>query len=237
VVIKPNISFTSGIDVAANTHPDVVSAVVRLCKEAGASKISVLDNTISNPAQCLELSGIQAACNRVVPDCVHAVREDRFFQEVRIDGAEVLKTTKIIKEVLDADVLIAVPKVKSHGSAGVSMTVKGMMGLIAMRGGLHAANLHKCIADLYSRLIPAFTVLDGTRVMTTNGPSGPGKVIVYNDIIASADGAAADAWATAAYEWYGRKVKPTNVGYLKEVAARGIGRIDLENLKVVSEKA
>jgi uncharacterized protein (DUF362 family) len=236
VVIKPNISFTSGIDVAANTHPEVVAAVVRLCKEAGAAKISVLDNTIMNPAQCLELSGIKAACDAVVPNCVHAVREERFFEEVKIEGAVALKTTRIIKEVLEADVLIAVPKAKSHGGAGVSMTAKGMMGLIQSRGVLHTGNLHRCIADLYSVLKPDLSIIDGTLVMTTNGPSGPGKVIVYNDIIASADGAAADAWATAAYEWYGRKVQPTNVGYLKEIGARGLGRIDLENLNIVTEK-
>jgi uncharacterized protein (DUF362 family) len=236
VVIKPNMSFASGIDTAANTNPVAVAALVELCRDAGAKKISVLDNTLSNPRDALSYSGIETACNKIVKGCVSAVKEERFFSEVAIKGGAILKNTKVIKEVLEADVLIAAPKVKSHGGAGVSMTMKGMMGLIYNRSSFHISGLHECIADLYTILKPAFTVLDATKVMTTGGPGGPGNVKDYNEIIAAVDGVAGDAFAAARYEWYGRKVTPMNVGYLKEAAKRSLGRIDIENLKVVNEK-
>jgi uncharacterized protein (DUF362 family) len=235
VVIKPNMSFSSGIDTAANTNPVVVATVVAMCKEAGAKKISVLDNTLQNAEGCLRESGIRDSCNSIVSDCVHVVKDERFFREVSIKGAVQLKSTKAVVEALDADVLIACPKAKSHGGAGMTATMKGMMGLIYNRSYFHMSNLFECIADLYSVLKPALTVLDATKIMTTGGPGGPGNVIEYNDIIASADGVAADAYAAAAYEWYGKKVTPSNVGYLKAAAARKLGRIDLENLSIIKQ--
>ena len=233
VVIKPNMSFNSGPDVGANTHPDIVAAVVRLCKDAGAAKISVLDNAFSSNSH--EASGMQAACNKIVPDCVHNVRSDRFFQEVEVPGGKVLKRTQILKEVLEADVLIAVPKAKSHSATGVSLTLKGNMGLIYNRHFFHSYGLHDCIVDLFPLLTPAFTLIDVTNVMTTNGPNGPGKIINYDEVVASCDSVAADAYVTSACEWYGRKVKPENVGYLKEAAARKLGRIDIENMNIIKE--
>jgi uncharacterized protein (DUF362 family) len=234
VVIKPNMSFASGIDAAANTHPLIVATIVELCRDAGAKKISVLDNTLSNPRDALSYSGIETACNSIVKGCVSAVKEERFFSEVSVKGGSILKNTKVIKEVLEADVLIGAPKVKSHVGAGVSMTLKGMMGLIYSRSIFHMSGLHECIADLYTVLKPAFTVLDATKVMTTGGPGGPGNVKTYDEIIAAVDAVAGDAFAVARYEWYGRKVTPMNVGYLKEAAKRSLGRIDTENLKVIS---
>lgn len=233
VVIKPNMSFNSGADTGANTQPDVVAAVVQLCKNAGASKISVLDNGFSSNSP--ERSGILAACNKIVPNCVHNVTNERFYQEVSIPNAKILKRTHIIKEVLEADVLIAVPKAKSHSSTGVSLTLKGNMGLIYNRMFFHSYGLTDCIADLFPVLKPAFTVIDATNVMSTNGPSGPGKIIDYGEIVASTDSVAADAYVTASYEWYGKRVKPENVEHLKEAAARGLGRIDIENLNIVKE--
>ena len=52
VVIKPNVAFDKNPDLGATTSPDTVSAVVKLCKEAGARKVIVCDNPINNPESC-----------------------------------------------------------------------------------------------------------------------------------------------------------------------------------------
>jgi hypothetical protein len=62
VVIKPNMSFASGPERASNTHPAIVSEVARLCAEAGASRIAVLDHVLNEPRACLRLSKIPEAC-------------------------------------------------------------------------------------------------------------------------------------------------------------------------------
>lgn len=233
VVIKPNMSFAATPDMAPNTNPEVVAAVVALCKKAGASRIRVLDHVLSDANECMNLSGIKAACNKVEPDSVHALSNSRFFKETDIQNAKTLTSTKVMKEVLDADVLISVPKAKSHSGAGVSLSLKGNMGLIKDRGVFHwKHDLHEAIVDLYSLLKPALTVVDATTALTTGGPWGPGKVVRKDLVIASTDGVAADAQTVISYKWYGKDIKPRQVRHLRLAHERGLGRMDVENLNV-----
>ncbi len=144
-----------------------------------------------------------------------------------------MKETAVIWEVLEADVLIAAPVAKSHSSAGVSLSMKGMMGLIWNRGIMHSRyDLHASIVDLASLLKPDLVVVDGSRVLSTNGPAGPGRVLKPDTIIASGDMVAADAQAVAMFEWYGRKLKPHNVKHIRIAHERGLGRMDIEKLHV-----
>jgi uncharacterized protein (DUF362 family) len=73
-------------------------------------------------------------------------------------------------------------------------------------------------------------VIDATRVLTTNGPGGPGKVITPKTVIASRDMVAADATAVAMFEWYGKKMEPRQVKHIKLAHERGLGRMDIQNL-------
>jgi uncharacterized protein (DUF362 family) len=148
-----------------------------------------------------------------------------------------MKETQVMREVLSADVLIAVPAAKAHGSTGVSLTLKGMMGLVWDRGSMHGRyDLHTAIVDLASLLRPALTIIDGSRVLSTNGPSGPGKVLTPNTIIASTDMVSADAQAVREFEWYGRRFEPRQVDHIRLAHERGLGRMDLERLDVRRER-
>ena len=231
VVIKPNMSFARGQETAANTHPDVVRELVILCKEAGAGRIRVLDNPLQNPEQCLELSGILAAVDGVEAGLCRHVREARFYLETDLPQALEMRRNAVMREVREADALIAAPVAKSHAGAGVSLALKGQMGLILDRRIMHSRYaLDTAIADLATLLKPKLSVIDATRVLTSNGPGGPGLVITPGEIIASADPVAADATCVASYEWYGRKFQPRQVAHLAAAGERGLGRLDIENL-------
>ena len=97
---------------------------------------------------------------------------------------------------------------------------------------MHRMDLHETIVDLASLLKADLTIIDGTRVLSTGGPGGPGRVLKKNTIIASKDMVAADAFAVAAFEWYGKKFKPTQVKHIRLAHERGLGRADIENLLV-----
>jgi len=232
VVIKPNMSFSVPPERASNTHPEVVRELVILCKEAGASKILVLDHTLASPDSCLDTSEIRPACDALGEKVVFAINRPEFYQEIDITGARDLHKTQIVKEALKADVLIAAPVAKSHSSTGVSLSMKGMMGLIWDRRIMHWQDLHTGIVDLCTQLKADLTVIDGSRVLSTNGPGGPGKVIRQDTIIASGDMVAADAYAVASFEWYGKRFKPRQVKHILEAHRRGLGRMDLENLNI-----
>ena len=231
VVIKPNMSFARGPETAANTHPEVVRELVVLCREAGAGLIQVLDNPLHNPEKSLELSGIPAAVHEIAPGICRQVREDRFFVERELPQAQFMTGNAIMRDVLEADVLIAAPVAKSHGGAGVSLTLKGQMGLVLNRHVMHSRfPLDQAIADLGTFLKPHLSVIDATRVLSSGGPGGPGQVLTPGEIIASTDPVAADATCVAAYEWYGRQIQPRQVPHLAAAAERGLGRLDIENL-------
>lgn len=231
VVIKPNMSFARGPESATNTHPEVVREVLVMCKEAGASRVRVLDHSLQDPEQALDLSGIRAACNGVEEGICHHLLNAGFYQEDGLGQAVEMRTNAFMRDVLDADVLIAVPVAKSHSGAGVSLSMKGQMGLIMDRRVMHFRyDLNTSIVDLNTRIKPNLAVIDATRVLTTGGPGGPGKVITPGEVIASADPVAADATAVASYEWYGKKMQPRQVGHIRLAHERGLGRMDIENL-------
>jgi uncharacterized protein (DUF362 family) len=229
VVIKPNMSFEGAVQDAVNTHPGVIRELVIMCKEAGASRIRVLDHPLRPSEQCIQ--GARDACRAFGDDIVHALDKKDFYQEVAIGKGVSLSRTDVMKDVLGSEVLIAAPVAKSHGSTGVSLSMKGMMGLVFNRSVMHwRYNLHSSIVDLCTILRPRLVIIDATRVLTTNGPGGPGKVITPRTVIASRDMVAADATAVARFEWYGRKMEPRQVRHIKLAHERGLGRMDIENL-------
>jgi uncharacterized protein (DUF362 family) len=231
VVIKPNMSFAGGPEDATDTNPEVVRELVAMCREAGAERVRVLDHTLRREERCIE--GVQKACEVHGDDIVQAVSRSRFFKETPIPEGRQMTETDVMREVLEADVLIAAPVAKSHSGAGVSLSMKGMMGLVYNRGVMHSRyDLHESIVDLASLLKPALVVVDGSRVLSTNGPGGPGRVLKTDTIIASADMVAADAQAVAMFEWYGRKLQPRNVKHIRIAHERGLGRMDVENLRL-----
>lgn len=231
VVIKPNMSFARGPETAANTHPEVLREILVMCKEAQAGQIRVLDHSLQDAQKSLEQSGILAACEGVEKNICFHLMDDKFYLDTALAGGVEMKSNAVMRDVLEADVIIACPVAKSHGGAGVSLSLKGQMGLIYDRRIMHSRySLDVSIVDLNTRIKPHLAVIDATRVMTTGGPGGPGRVITPGEVIASADPVAADATAVSAYEWYGRQIRPDQVAHIAEAAKRGLGRIDIENL-------
>jgi uncharacterized protein (DUF362 family) len=230
VVIKPNMSFASGPDAASNTHPGVVAELAKMCSEAGASRISILDNALNQPEDCLRLSKIPDACQGVSNTTANILKAKRMFREVKVEKGKLIKTMDVMAEVLDADVLIAAPVGKSHSSSGVSLSMKGMMGLVFDRNVFHRNDLHESIVDMVTVIKPNLVVVDGTRILSSGGPGGPGKVIPMNLVIASTDMVAADAQMVALGTWYGKKLQPDQVRHIKLAAERGLGRLDLSAL-------
>jgi uncharacterized protein (DUF362 family) len=231
VVIKPNMSFAPDVERATNTHPEVVRALVALCREAGAGRVRVLDHPLRRAELCIE--GVRQACRVFGEDMVHGLDAPDFFKPVPIARGLQMRETDVMQDVLEADVLIAAPVAKSHGSTGVSLSLKGMMGLIWDRGVMHYKHdLNEAIVDLATVLKPRLTVIDVTRALTTNGPGGPGKVVQLNTVIAATDPVAADAQAVAMVPWYGQRLAPRQVPHIHRAHERGIGRMDIENLSV-----
>jgi uncharacterized protein (DUF362 family) len=233
VVIKPNMSFAKGPEEAANTHPDVVRELAVMCREAGASSVLVLDNPLQSIEMCLERSGLKAACKNLEDIGVETAKRKRDFRKVSVPLGKSLKSTMIMKSVIESDVLIAAPVAKSHSATGVSLSMKGMMGLIYNRSEFHTRmDLDEAIVDLCTVLNPDLTVVDASRILSDGGPGGPGKVIRLDTIIASTDMVGADSMAVERGTWYGRKFKGKQVAHIRMAHERGLGSMETDGRPV-----
>ena len=132
------------------------------------------------------------------------------------------------QDILDADVVINVPIAKHHGTTGLTLGCKNLMGTILNRGQIHA-NIYQRIADLTSRVRPALTVMDGIRtLMDAAPPAGIWTMCkMSNTIIASADVVAADSQAATLFDLTG-----ADIGYITGAAAMGLGTMDLDAVKI-----
>jgi uncharacterized protein (DUF362 family) len=237
VVLKPNMSFTRTPDFSATTHPAVVATLAQACSEAGASQVLVLDHTLQRAELCLERTGIREACKNLPGVHVLALQERKFFREIKIPQGKVLERVEVIKEVLDNSVLINIPVAKSHSATGVSMGMKGLMGLIWDRESFHSQyNINQAIADLGTVIKPQLTILDATRALASGGPGGPGEVKKPNLIIAGIDPVAVDSYGVTVVPWYGQNFKSRQVEHLLVSHQRGLGKIDIDQLNIFREK-
>jgi uncharacterized protein (DUF362 family) len=233
VVIKPNMSFANPPEMATTTHPEVVRQLVSLCLEAGASRVLVVDNPLRGIEQCLEQTGLKAACEFDQRSQVVGLADKRFYEQVSVPKGVDLKSTWVMKSILESDVLIAAPVAKSHSATGVSLTMKGMMGLIYSRREFHRdMDLDTAIVDLCTLLVPKLAVIDASRVLSTGGPGGPGKVLELKKIVASANMVSADALAVTLGTWYEKKFQPRQVKHILMAHERGLGRMDVEDLVI-----
>jgi len=237
VILKPNMSFTRTPEFGATTHPQVVATVAQACMEAGAQQVLVLDHTLHRAELCLERTGIREACKDIPDVHVFALQERKFFREIKIPQGKVLERVEVMKEVLDSPVLINIPVAKSHSATGVSMGIKGLMGLIWDREIFHSQlNMNQALADLATVIKPQLTILDATRALTSGGPGGPGEVKKPNLIIAGIDPVAVDSYGVSVVPWYGQNFKGRQVEHLQMAYQRGLGKIDIEQSKVFKEK-
>lgn len=223
VMLKPNVGFDRGPRLGATTNPLVVRAVIRLCREAGARKVIVADNPIENPPACFAKSGIQAAAEAEGATVViHSTSHDAPV-EVRPgspDAAkgEALGTWPIFwKPLKEADKVIGIPPIKDHNLCYASMGMKNWYGLLGGRRNQFHQAIHHIVSDLGLMMQPTLMIVDGTRVMMHNGPTGGrlddvrvGGVGGRPAVVASVDQLACDSWCLQ--KLLGRD--PASVAYL-----------------------
>ncbi|RJO66093.1 MAG: DUF362 domain-containing protein [Myxococcales bacterium] len=233
VTIKPNMGFGNPPEKATTTDPRVVRALAELALQAGAKRVMVIDNPCHKADIALEICGVKAAMKGLDDVFVATITAESFYREVKIPKAKSLTSAKVAIDVMDTDCLINVPVAKSHGSAIVSFGMKNWMGAVYNRTPWHVLhNLHQAIADMATFIRPRLTVLDATRALTTNGPGGPGEIASLNTIVAGVDPVAVDSFGVTLSKWDGDAYTPLKIPYIANAVAHGLGRSDVEALRI-----
>jgi uncharacterized protein (DUF362 family) len=226
VVIKPNIAWDRTPEQAANTNPEVVAAIVKLCFDAGAKKVKVFDRSVNDPRRCYKQSGIADAASSVGAEVSFV--DDRRFKDVSIKG-QVLTSWPLYADALEADKIINIPIAKHHGLAKLTMSMKNWMGIMGgQRGRIHQ-KIGECLADICLVVKPTLTVLDAIRVLTTNGPQGGSLADVkkLDTVIVGRDQVGIDSYGATLFG-----MKGSDLSYVKAGAKAGLGVMDLSRLKI-----
>jgi uncharacterized protein (DUF362 family) len=229
VIIKPNICVDyHPPEYAATTNPDVVAALVTLCRGAGAKRVRVMDSPFAG------ISANSAYAASGIGDAVRAaggemeVMSPIKFARFAIPQGKSITAWDIYRDVMETDVLIDVPIAKHHSLARVTLGGKNLLGLVADPNQFHSA-LAQRVADLTSLIRPNLTIVDAYRILMDHGPTGGSlnDVKPANTIIASHDIIAADAYGATLFGLTGADIPYVNLG-----AEMGLGTLDLNAVKV-----
>jgi len=226
IVLKPNCAWDRTPEQAADTNPELVGELVRICLEAGAASVVVAENTCHDPDRVLDRSGVAAAARAAGAKVVH----QKTTKTVAIDlGGTVLGTWEVLRPIAEADRVINVPIVKQHSLCRATLGMKNWMGaIVGRRNSLHQ-NINQVCAELCAAFRPTFTVVDATRVLTGGGPTGGSLDLVrpLDRVAVSTDPVAADSWAGSLLE-----LEPRELRFLAIAEGLGLGSPDWHRILV-----
>ena len=231
VVLKPNIvEYDPGT--AINTDPRLVAATALAMRRLGAASVTVAEG----PGHRRDVQDVVARSG--FADALAAVEVP--FVDLNADAMRLVPLRSrytplgelwLPSSVLDADVVISMPKMKTHHWAGVTLSLKNLFGCLPGRAYgwpknvLHWAGIQASILDIAGAVRPGYAVVDGIVGMEGNGPiSGtpvPMGVLVFGD-----DPVATDAVAATLMGF-----DPDRVSYLRE-AGRFLGQVHVEEIEM-----
>jgi uncharacterized protein (DUF362 family) len=226
VLIKPNCAFDRPAHLGATSSPAVTGEVVRQCIAAGA-EVRVIDNPINNPEGCFVKSGLMDAVGSAGGEVW--LPSASLFGQVKVGTLRIPEWEALYRPLDWANKLIGIPTVKSHNLCGVSLTMKNWYGLLGgPRNRLHQA-INEVIVDLAQFISPTLVVLDGSRLLVDNGPTGgsPSDVRPGDVVAVGTDQVALDSFGARLLGF-----KPQDIKYLEMAAKMGLGTMDEANLQL-----
>jgi uncharacterized protein (DUF362 family)/Pyruvate/2-oxoacid:ferredoxin oxidoreductase delta subunit len=194
VVVKPNLLAPASPEQAMLTHPLVVKGVVEYVLERGG-KVQVSDSpAMGTFEKLLRVSGILGALDGL------NVTFKEFKESVVVDVGEPFHKIEVARDAIEADVLINLPKLKTHGQMLLTLGVKNLFGCIVgfgkpqwhLRTGIDREMFATLLVRICQTLKPKLTLLDGILAMEGEGPGKGGRPKRVGILLGSADPVALD---------------------------------------------
>ncbi len=198
VLLKPNMLAGRAPEKAVTTHPEVVRAVITLVKECGG-EIALGDSPgIGSPSNVARKAGLLDLVEETGIDFAP------FEESVKIrPTGTTFHELEVARDLLEADVIINLPKLKTHQMMGLTCAVKNMFGAVVglrkpklhLQAGSDKAFFALMLLELCEQLAPALTIVDAVVGMEGDGP-GSGDPVQIGALLAGADPLAIDTVAT-----------------------------------------
>jgi uncharacterized protein (DUF362 family)/Pyruvate/2-oxoacid:ferredoxin oxidoreductase delta subunit len=228
VLLKPNLLFGKAAEKAVTTHPSIVKGMIKIVREAGGIPRIGDSPSIGGLVWTAEKAGIKRVADETNCPLVEFDRPvlstkgvEKHFKQLEID--------ETIREV---DVIINLPKWKTHGNTLLTLGVKNLFGCIPgprkalwhLMAGENRKRFAQVLVDLYQVVKPPLTILDGIVGMEGNGPNS-GRPIPLGLILASNDALSIDQ-VVCDLLGISRKALPTN----RVAFEQGIGKDEIDVL-------
>jgi uncharacterized protein (DUF362 family) len=226
VMIKPNIGWNRTVEQGACTNPEVLKAIIESVKDAGAKKVIIMDNPCHKAADTYRRSGIQEMGKQMGADV--RFPDDNRLVIYDFKGENVTRWP-VFRDFLEVDKFINVPILKHHGSAGLTIGMKNLFGILGGRRGKLHRDMGGNIADLARGFKSHLTVVDAFRVMKNNGPVGGrlSDVELKKTVLASANIMEADVIAATVFG-----ANPDQIAFIREAARRKMGQMDVSKIQL-----
>ena len=231
VLIKPNLLKGKAPEAAVTTHPEIVRAVIRLVREAGGEPMVGDSPGMGDLRKVSEKAGILDVVNEegatlVELDEVVQVRNQGRFQRFEIARAA-----------YEADAIINLPKLKTHGMTTLTGAVKNLFGCVPgkrkvqwhFNTGVNHELFATMLNELCALLKPRLTIMDAVIGMEGNGP-GSGEPRQIGVVIAGQDPVAVDVVSSSVLG-----VSLDRLPLIRAAAAAGYGETQLDRIRVFGE--
>jgi uncharacterized protein (DUF362 family) len=241
VLIKPNLSVALPARTGVTTNPRVVTALIQFVREAGAREILVGESAVVgfDAGAIFDALKVRSLFEKAGAKVVNLDQDQPV--EVRVPQGEVLKKVKIWRTAYESDVIISVPKMKTHFQTGVTLSLKNMKGTVTdeskriiHRIGVPVKKqeeygLDQGIVDLNTVISADLAVIDATVSLEgfVPGPRLVGNPVRMDTIIAGFDPVAADAVGCRVIGLDPREVRHIRLAY-----ERKMGRMMPQEIEV-----
>src|SRR5271157_4169938 len=195
VLIKPNLLSPAAPGDAVLTHPMIVKAAAEYVLQKGAHPQVSDSPAIGSFEKIMKDSGIRDALAGLNVDC------RAFENSLKTDIGEPFNQIEMAEDAIKADVIINLPKLKTHSQMLLTLGVKNMFGCVVgyrkaewhMRTGINRTMFAKLLVMIYQRIRPSITILDGILAMEGEGPGKSGRPRDLGILMGSIDAFAVDS--------------------------------------------
>jgi len=221
------------------TKPEILKAVIGMCRKAGAKEISCLSwQTVKQ----WEDTGLKAVLDAEGAGLRIFEKDEALFNPLAVPGGTALKEARPLAALAGYDVLINMPITKDHAGNRFTGTMKNLMGLNSPANNrtFHRPNwktdpddiahLDQSIVDLNKAVKPDLNIVDAVEIIVTNGPFGPGQLFRPGKVVAGTDRVAIDAYCASLWG-----LDPKDIVQIKRAAEQGLGQIDLARVNLREE--
>ncbi|MBI5638137.1 MAG: DUF362 domain-containing protein [Nitrospinae bacterium] len=234
VLIKPNLCLAHPPEMAITTHPTVIEQAARIAMECGAN-VSIGDNPIGkfdqrHISRIWEVAGMNAIVERL--GCGKSILDKKGFRKETFELNGNTADYYISREYLSADLVINIPKFKTHALMGFTGAVKNIYGIIPGRSKLRlhgfapgVREFSRIIADVYSKRIPEVTIMDAVEGLEGNGPGTGGVKRKVGLLMASSDGVLLDSICSRVIG-----VDPNDIATNISAREKGLGSMNPRNV-------